>query len=128
MARYFGKIGYGADVETAPDVWEPSIIERPYFGDVLQFSRRWDSGEGVNDDMRIRHRISIIADPFAYQHAYLIRYVEWLGTKWKVTDIEVEYPRMILTLGGVYNANETTAAGSPAADDWSDEHVLPTSE
>lgn len=103
MARYYGKIGYGVDVETAPDVWEPSIVERPYSGDVLQLRRRWDSGENVNDDTRVSHRISIVADPYAYEHMPNIRYATWLNTKWKVTDIETEYPRLILTLGGVWN-------------------------
>lgn len=109
MARYFGKIGYGADGETAVDVWGPSIVERDYFGDVLQIGRRWESGEGLNDNTRVSNKISIVADPFAYQNFHLIRYVTWMGNKWKISNIEVQYPRMILTLGGLYNENETPA-------------------
>lgn len=104
MAKYYGKIGYGTDKETAVDVWEPDIIERPYFGDVIQMGHRWESGESINDNMRVTNKISIVADPFACQNFHLIRYVTWLGTKWKVTDISIEYPRILLTLGGVYNA------------------------
>ena len=111
MAKYYGAIGYGADGETAVDVWEPSIVERNYFGDVLQNKRRWESSEGINDNTRVSHQISIVADPYALQNFHLIRYVTWMGTKWKVTDISVEYPRMILTLGGVYNENETSTEG-----------------
>lgn len=109
MARYYGIIGYGIDVETAPDVWEPSIVERSYFGDVLQLRQRWETRDGLNDNTRVGHRISVVADPYAYQHLHAIRYVEWLGVKWKVTDIETQYPRIILTLGGVYNENKTSA-------------------
>lgn len=104
MAKYYGTIGYGADDETAVDVWNTSITERPYFGDVIQTGHRWETGENINDNTRVTNKISIVADPFAYQHFHLIRYVEWLGTKWKVTDVSIEYPRMVLTLGGVYNA------------------------
>lgn len=104
MAKYYGIIGYGTDDETAVDVWTTSITERPYFGDVIQTGHRWETGENINDNTRVTNKISIVADPFAYQHFHLIRYVEWLGTKWKVTDVSIEYPRMVLTLGGVYNA------------------------
>ncbi|MCD8159450.1 MAG: hypothetical protein LUD77_11390 [Clostridiales bacterium] len=103
MAKFYGNIGYGETAETSPGVWEEVITERKYFGDVLQFMRRWESGEGLNDDLNISNKISIVADPFAYEHFHTMRYVEWLGAKWKVSEVEVAYPRLILNVGGVYN-------------------------
>lgn len=103
MAKFYGVIGYGETKETSLGVWEEVITERNYYGDVLQFSRRWDSGENLNDNLNVSNRISIVADPFAYSNFHLMRYVVWQGAKWKITNIEVQYPRMILTIGGVYN-------------------------
>lgn len=103
MAKFYGVIGYGETRETALGVWEEVITERNYYGDVLQFSRRWDLGEQLNDNLNVSNRISIVADPFAYSNFYLMRYVVWQGAKWKITNVEVQYPRMILTIGGVYN-------------------------
>lgn len=101
--KWYGKVGYADTVETIPGVWEESIVERPYYGDVLRLSRRWQNASKLNDDLDISNRISIVADPYAYDHFAQICYAEYMGSKWKVTDIEVEHPRLILSLGGVYN-------------------------
>ena len=103
MAKFFGTIGYGETKETRPGIWEEQIIEREYFGDVLQNNRRLESGAYLNDNLNISNRISIVADPVAYENFHAMRYVTWMGTKWKVTNIEVLHPRMILTIGGVFN-------------------------
>lgn len=103
MAKFYGVIGYGETKETKPGVWKQEITERNYFGDVLQFIRRWESGEHLNDNLNINNKISIVADPFAYEKFHTMRYVEWMGAKWKVTNVEVQYPRLILTIGDVYN-------------------------
>lgn len=108
MAKYFGEIGYGIHEEVKPGVWESNIVTRRYSGDVLRNSRRFSEGEGsTNDNVTINNEISIVADPFAYQNCQSIRYVEWMGQKWKVTSITVNRPRLILTVGGVYNGPET---------------------
>lgn len=104
--RYEGIIGYGISEETAPDVFEQKIVEHHYAGDVIRNNSKWVRGDGLNDDRDVGNRISIVADPFAYQHASNIRYATWLGTKWKVTNFEVEPPRILLDIGGVYNENE----------------------
>lgn len=101
--KYYGKIGYAVDKETAPDVWTQVIEERSYSGDVSRQQRNWESGEGLNDNLNISNVISIVADPYAVQHFHAIRYITWYGAKWKVRSIEVNYPRLILTVGGVYN-------------------------
>ena len=102
MAKYFGTIGYALTTETAPGVWEEQIIEKQYYGDVLQYSKRYQTAEQVNDNIDISKRISILADPYALQNFIYIRYVTWMGIKWKVSSIDVEYPRLVLSIGGVY--------------------------
>lgn len=105
--RYYGKVGYCTTVETRPGVWVPDqIVERPYYGDVLRFNRHQQNDGKVNDDLEIRNQISILADPYAYDHFSEIRYIIWMGVKWKVPTVEVEYPRLKLTVGGVYTEND----------------------
>ncbi len=104
MAKFFGVIGYGLNEETRPGVWKDQIIERQYYGDLIRNTRRLQSTENLNDDINIANEISIVADPFAYQNFHAMRYVEFMGAKWKITNVEVQYPRLILTIGGVYNA------------------------
>lgn len=103
MAKYYGLIGYAETVETAPGVWKEQTTERVYYGDVIRNSRRLQSTEHLNDDINISNQISIVADPYAINNFHSMRYAEFMGAKWKVSDIEVQYPRLLLTLGGVYN-------------------------
>ncbi len=109
MAKFFGKIGYGISMQTAPGVWEDVIIEYPYYGDVLRNSRGLREGEKVNNDLTVGNSITIVADAYANEHFFAIRYVEWAGTLWIVDDVVVESPRLILRLGGVYNGSKATA-------------------
>lgn len=103
MARFCGMIGFGTDVETAMDVWEPVITERMYYGDIISARKRTENGEGLNDNFSLSNRISIVADPYAEEHLSEMRYAAIRGTKWKITDREIQYPRIILSIGGVYN-------------------------
>lgn len=103
MAKWYGVIGYAETVETKPGIWEEQIIERNYYGDLFRNSRRLQSTDKVNDDINISNQLSIVADPYAINNFYSMRYAEFSGAKWKITDVEVQYPRLILTLGGVWN-------------------------
>ena len=106
MGKWFGKIGYSISEETEPGVWEPTIVEREYYGDVTSNRiNRQNSGE-VNDRINLANVISIVADPFAYQNCSKMAYAEIMGAKWKITDIEIQHPRLILTIGGVYNGEQ----------------------
>ena len=105
MAKYYGRIGYGETVETAPGVWEEVITERHYYGDVTRNARRWENGDRLNDNLIVSNQISIVADDYAYTHFAYIRYVEWMGALWKPTHVEVQRPRIILQVGGVYNGD-----------------------
>lgn len=101
--KWFGAIGYAETVETKPGVWEEQITKREYFGDLFRNSRRVQSSDKVNADLDISNEISIVSDPYAYENFHSMRYAEFMGAKWKITNIEVQYPRLILTLGGLYN-------------------------
>lgn len=103
MAKFYGIIGYGEPVETAPGVWQDSIVERSYFGDVIRNSRDLQDDENVNSDLTVGNRISIVADAYANDHFFAMRYIQWAGTLWIVSEVEVQSPRLILRLGGVYH-------------------------
>ena len=103
MAKFYGNIGYIKTVEVEPGIWEEQVIERPYYGDLTRNTSRFQSSGGVNDDINISNNISIVADPYANENFQHMRYVEFMGAKWKITNVEVKYPRLILTAGGVYN-------------------------
>lgn len=106
MAKFYGKIGYVMTSETKPGVWTQTITERDYYGNVTRLSRKTSSGDKVNEEFNISQEVSIIADPFANDNLSSIRYVEFMGAKWKVNTIQVAYPRLILEIGGLYN-NDT---------------------
>ena len=105
MTKFFGKIGYAMTLETKPGVWTDQIIEHEYYGDLLRNSYRFQTSDKVNDDVLIANEFSIIADSFAKDNFHLMRYIEFEGTKWKITNVEVRYPRLNLTVGGIYNEN-----------------------
>lgn len=104
MAKFYGKIGYAETVETEPGIWEEQVTDRLYFGDLLSNFRNLQNSGEINDNVNIANKISIVSDPYANEHFHSMRYAEFMGTKWKITNVEVLYPRLVLTLGGVYNA------------------------
>jgi hypothetical protein len=95
-------IGYVRTVEQQPGVWVPEITEKLYKAEMTKNVLAVQT-TGFNDDINISNVISIIGDPFAYQNLQSIRYATYMGVKWKVTNIEVERPRLILTVGGEYH-------------------------
>lgn len=107
MAKYYGVIGYAETVETAPGVYEEQITKRNYYGELVRNTRRLQTSDQVNDNINIANEISIITDPFATQNFHAMRYIEFMGAKWKITNVEVRYPRLILTIGGLYNGDES---------------------
>ena len=106
MSKYFGKIGYGVTEEIRPGVNEQKMTVKEYYGDIVRNIRRYENSGEVNDDLNINMTLSIVADPFAYQNFHQIKYAEYMCSKWKVSSIEVQYPRLILTLGGAYNGED----------------------
>jgi hypothetical protein len=103
MARFFGRIGYGETVETDPGVWVDQVVEYSYYGDVIRNSRELREGENLNKDLSVQNSISIVADEYANEHFFAIRYVEWAGSLWTISSVEVQRPRLLLRLGEVYH-------------------------
>jgi len=116
MAKYYGEIGYAVTKETVSGVWEEEITERKHYGDVLRNFRRQTQGDKVIPDLTVSNAISIVADAYANEHFFAIRYIKWAGAYWLVSNVEVRSPRLILTLGGVYNG-PTGGSPEPTGDD-----------
>ena len=103
MAKFYGNIGFVIQKETSTDVWEPVETVVPYRGDLNRSQRRWTNGSSVNEDLDVSNEISILADDFICKNIGGIKWAEVMGSKWKVNSVILAYPRVTLTLGGVYN-------------------------
>lgn len=106
MAKWSGKVGFETTLETEPGIWKEKIIEKPYYGDVIRNARRLESSGVINDGVNISNEISFVADPYARENFHAICYIEFMGTKWKVSNIDVQYPRLVLSIGGIYNGEQ----------------------
>lgn len=119
MSKYYGKIGFGETVETSPGVYEERIIEKSYYGDVYRFSRRNESSEFLNDNININVEISIIANPYAYEHIGNMKYISWHKSLWKINSINGdEYPRLLLSIGGLYNGETGSSSQESSQHSW----------
>lgn len=107
--KFYGPVGYEV-VPEEPDngICAPEVVERNYSGDVLKNYFKAKAGVGVIDNIDVDNRISILSDPFALNHFHEIKYVKWMGAAWKVSSVDVQYPRLILSIGGVYNGETAT--------------------
>jgi hypothetical protein len=104
MARFCGAVGYNdGQVEQKPGVFVDKMVEFNYYGDILRNTRQLHEGESLNNDLTVNNSISIVADAYANEHFFAIRYAEWAGTFWTVEEVTVESPRLLLRLGGIYN-------------------------
>lgn len=118
MGKFYGRVGYaipreqieiidGEQVHT--DIWKDEIVERKYDGELMKVVNKWQNGYNINDNATNGNQMSIVADPFAYQHFNRIKYVEYMGVLWKVTSVEPQRPRLILTVGGEWNGQKASA-------------------
>lgn len=114
MAKYYGAVGFYHTYEdpNSPGDWISGIVEKNYYGDVIRNKRSYEATSHLNDSIVIKNEISILANDYAYRNLHEIRYVTWLGTKWKVIEMDIQYPRIILSIGGVYNDTEGPQAGT----------------
>lgn len=112
MARFYGDIGFGDTVETKPGVWEGVITERKLYGGVLRNTYRSTTSDKVNDDVELSNTISVVGTKYAFEHVKDIRYIKFDGNYWVVDSVELQRPRLILSLGGVYNGPKAAAPGS----------------
>jgi hypothetical protein len=116
MAKFYGTIGFGHNEKTSPGVHEDVITEREYYGDVIRNARYLKEADKVNFDFSVGNSISIVADAYANEHFFAIRYICWAGTLWTVNMVEVQSPRLLLRLGGVYNGPTPGTAVDPGVD------------
>lgn len=110
MSKFFGNIGYAINKEIRPGVWGDEIEVRSYYGDVIRDTRQYQTSDSLNDNLNVSNQFSIVADPFAYENFHSMKYIEYMGAKWKISNIEVKYPRLLLTVGGVYNESAIETA------------------
>ena len=103
MARYCGEIGFSTSKKVAPGVYEDEITERKYYGDVTKDFRKNENSDKVVRDVDIRNIFSVVADPFAFENLSFIKYIKYLGIAWNVESVEVQYPRLIISVGGKWN-------------------------
>ena len=107
MARFSGVVGYAISTETSPGVFTDAITEKTYYGDILRNSRRWSTEQQANDNLLITNRISIVGDDFAHANWSFMKFVRYGGVSWEISNVDIERPRLILTLGSVYNEPTT---------------------
>lgn len=115
MAKFYGAAGYAETIEGTGEregIMEDVIVERNYYGDVLRNTRKWETGMDILDNLRINNQISIVADAYAYEHFFAMKYIRWMGTLWKVTNVEVQRPRLLLTIGDVYHGPTPESSSS----------------
>ena len=110
MARFYGKVGFSISTEVKPGVWEDVVTERHYYGGVIRNLKRNESGDRILDNINITNEISIVADPFANENFHHMIYVEFMGALWKISTVTPERPRLILSVGGVYNGEQASTA------------------
>lgn len=103
MSKFYGKVGYVRTEETRSGIYKEIVTERNYYGDITRHSYRWENTGNINDSMNITNEISLMADPFLYEHFSELRYIEFMGAKWKIASVQIERPRLTITLGGLYN-------------------------
>ncbi len=89
--------------ETTPGVWTDLIVEKIYRGEVIRNFMKWQNSENLNDDLNISNELSVVGDPFLCCNYANIKYATYMGVKWKVNSIDIQYPRLKLSLGGVWN-------------------------
>lgn len=106
MNKFYGAIGFSIEEETRPGIWKPGIQEKMYYGDVNSTKRRWSQTESPNGEVQINNEFSIISDYFLKENLSNLVYIVWHGNKWRVTSIQDQYPRIILTIGGIYHGGQ----------------------
>lgn len=114
MAKFHGEIGYvGGQVQSKPGVFTNIMVEYSYFGDVVTNTRQLEDGVSVNDNISVGNSIRIVADAYAREHMFAMRYIRWQGALWKIVEVTEVRPRLLLRLGGIYNGPKAPAPSSP---------------
>lgn len=112
MARFYGKVGYVTSTDMGDGIYKNIPEEFPYYGDIINISKRWQVTENLNDDIRLEQTFSIVADKYAYENYYKIRYIIIDNVAWRVTNVVVDRPRLTLFVGGIYNGETVSSKTS----------------
>lgn len=121
--KFYGKIGFAVTVDDGDGIWKETITDKKYAGDITRLSRNRESGEHINDGLRINTQISLLLDPWFQEHLSQIRYVEYMSAKWIAESVEVQYPRVNITLGGIYHGYEPDDGESDEPEEGETEEV-----
>lgn len=103
MAKFVGMIGYATMQETVPGVHAEVVTEKAYVGDIVKNHNRWQPTDELNDDFKISNVFSVVSDPFAEDNFYAMKYVVWMNAAWRITNVEIQRPRLLISVGGLYN-------------------------
>lgn len=107
--KFSGKAGFRIDdVEIEPGVYKPQVVVKAIKGSVVSNSyQHQNSDKSTIDNVRITNQLSIVANQFLNKHITNLMYVEFQGVKWKVESFDIQPPRVVVSLGGVYNEQST---------------------
>lgn len=111
--KYYGNIGYAITKESEPGVWVEIIKEQPAYGDITRNYKKWEQTETLNDNLTISNQFSLLLNAFLTENFMFIRYIWWMGVRWKVNSVELAPPRLILQVGGVYNGPDVKDSETP---------------
>lgn len=116
--KFMGIVGFWKnDEETTPDVWRPKIVEKSYVcEEASKQNRQSQPSSYQNENLIVNNQISILSDLYAMENWHSIRYIVWNRIPWRVSRVTVEYPRLILELGGVYNRERPDPIGDGTKD------------
>ena len=103
MPKWYGRIGFSTDSDQGFGIFEKTSEARPYYGDIIHSRPGWTAvSDSTNEKMTVNSRISVVADDFALQNTYRMTWIEYLGTKWYISSVELAFPRIIVDIGNVY--------------------------
>ena len=103
MTKCSGVIGYILSVETQPGIWTGVPTEKNYYGDVVRDNRKIVDNNQINDSLNINNNISILSNKFMLENLAFMKFITFMSSKWKINSVDIIPPRIIITIGGLYN-------------------------
>lgn len=104
--KYYGNLGFVEYEEVQPGLFKETIREYPYYGDSVRVISHWQGAEKVTDDVKLNNQISVLLDPYALENYANLRYITFMNSKWEVSAVEIQYPRLIVSFGGLYHEQD----------------------
>lgn len=100
---WYGQIAFSHQTKDETGVVDDHPILKNYYGQVIRNSKR-DQLQNINPNLSITNQISVIADPFLETSFHDILYVTFMGSKWRVSSVEVQpnNPRLTINISELY--------------------------